>query len=153
MWNMCQILSTCINASDIISGKSPNILIFFFSELTLAMKRLHETLIVLAARVQTLHTSVQSQKEQYKNLRRVYFKDDSNIFEQDADQTLTKKPNIYSLRSLTGPTPFSETPGGTANLNVDGLAMLAGSTVTSIVTTTSNPSKFHFRFCDSYTIW
>lgn len=105
------------------------------------MKRLHETLIVLAARVQTLHTSVQSQKEQYKNLRRVYFKDDSNIFEQDAEQSLPKKQSIYSLRSLTGPTPFSETPGGAANLNVDGLAMLTGSNVTSIVTTTSNPSK------------
>lgn len=118
------------------------LLIFFFIiELTLAMKRLHETLIVLAARVQTLHTAVQSQKEQYKNLRRVYFKDDSNIFEQDAEQTLPKKQSIYSLRSLTGPTPFSETPGGGANLNVDGLAMLTGSNVTSIVTTTSNPSK------------
>lgn len=110
------------------------------------MKRLHENLITLAARVQTLHTSVQSQKEQYKNLRRVYFKDDSNIFEQDAEQTLTKKQSIYSLRSLTGPTPFSETPGGSANLNVDGLAMLAGSSAagpsTAGPSTSSNPSKF-----------
>lgn len=117
---------------------------FFISELTLAMRRLHETLIVLAARVQALHTTVQSQKEQFKNLRRVYFKDDTNIFDNESDNSKIKKQTIYSLRSLTGPTPFSETPGLGIPLQVDGLAMLAGSAGTSIPTS-SNPSK-NFNF-------
>lgn len=102
------------------------------------MRRLHETLIVLAARVQALHTTVQSQKEQFKNLRRVYFKDDTNVFESETDQSRVKKQTIYSLRSLAGPTPFFEAPGTGLPLNVDGLAMLASSAAPSIPT---NPSK------------
>ncbi|KAK6637331.1 hypothetical protein RUM44_007746 [Polyplax serrata] len=115
-------------------------------ELTLAMRRLHETLIVLAARVQTLHTTVQSQKEQFKNLRRVYFKDDTNIFESGADQSRAKKQTMYSLRSLTGPTPFSESHGPGIPLNVDGLAMLSNSATAyaSVPTTTSNATSKGF---------
>lgn len=112
--------------------------IILSTELTLAMRRLHETLVVLAAKVQTLHTTVQSQKEQYKNVRRVYLKDDSTIFEHDADEISSKKQTIYSLRSLTGPSPFSETPS-VGSLNLDGLAMLTGSSGTSLATTTPNP--------------
>ncbi|KAL0273282.1 UNVERIFIED_CONTAM: hypothetical protein PYX00_005992 [Menopon gallinae] len=107
-------------------------------ELTLAMRRLHETLVVLAARVQTLHTTVQSQKEQYRNLRRVYLKDDSAIFDKDADHQHGRKQTIFSLHSLTGPTPFSETTGSARPLNLDGLAMLAGTTATPIISTAAS---------------
>lgn len=102
------------------------------------MRRLHETLVVLAARVQTLHTTVQSQKEQYRNLRRVCLKDDSAIFDKDIDHQYGRKQTIFSLHSLTGPTPFSETSGSARPLNLDGLAMLAGTTTTPIISTAAS---------------
>lgn len=102
------------------------------------MRRLHETLIVLAARAQSLHTTIQSQKEQFKNLRRVYFKDDTNIFDNEMDQNRIKKQTMFSLHSLTGPTPFSENIGSGFPLKVDGLAMLASSAANPITIPTTS---------------
>ncbi|XP_060806273.1 nuclear pore complex protein Nup58 isoform X2 [Amyelois transitella] len=50
-------------------------------ELTLGIRRMHESLVALAGRLQTVHSQVEAQKEQYLNLRKYVLKDPSNVFE------------------------------------------------------------------------
>jgi len=81
-------------------------------ELTLAMRRIHETFIALAAQLQIVHEAVKVQKEQYLNYRKVFHGDSTNIFE-------SKSPNdsevISSNKRLSlGPTPFSGITNATA---------------------------------------
>ncbi|PSN40192.1 hypothetical protein C0J52_12891 [Blattella germanica] len=77
-------------------------------ELALAMRRLHDSFVALAGRLQTVHNSVEVQKEQYLNLRKYFLKDSTNVFEEQA-----KKLNAGGIKPITnvkiapGPTPFS----------------------------------------------
>ncbi|KPJ01418.1 putative nucleoporin Nup58 [Papilio xuthus] len=50
-------------------------------ELTLGIRRMHESLVALAGRLQTVHTQVEAQKEQYLNLRKYVLKDPTNVFD------------------------------------------------------------------------
>lgn len=50
-------------------------------ELTLGIRRMHESLVALAGRLQGVHTQVEAQKEQYLNLRKYILKDPTNVFD------------------------------------------------------------------------
>ena len=78
------------------------------SELALAMKRLHDSFIALAGRLQTVHNSVEMQKEQYLNLRKYFLKDSTNVFEEHARKSSSggMKP-LTNVKVAPGPTPFS----------------------------------------------
>lgn len=96
------------------------------------MRRLHETLVVLAARVQSLHLTVLDAVEKYRHLRHVYLKEDLPVPSKPAVKRAGQK-------SLAGPTAFSET-AGIANLSVDALSMLTGG-VMPLAPATTTPSK------------
>ncbi|XP_075981955.1 nuclear pore complex protein Nup58 [Anticarsia gemmatalis] len=61
-------------------------------ELTLGIRRMHESLVALAGRLQAVHTQVEAQKEQYLNLRKYVLKDPTNVF--DAPNTSTSLDQI-----------------------------------------------------------
>ncbi|GJQ65405.1 hypothetical protein Trydic_g7515 [Trypoxylus dichotomus] len=80
-------------------------------DLAVGMRRLHETFVALAGRLQTVHNQVESQKEQYLNFRKYMLNDDTNIFETPKAQNILnitlssfdyKPPSIAS-----GPSPFN----------------------------------------------
>ncbi|KAJ0172769.1 hypothetical protein K1T71_011908 [Dendrolimus kikuchii] len=50
-------------------------------ELNLGIRRMHESLVALAGRLQAVHTQVEAQKEQYLNLRKYVLKDPTNVFD------------------------------------------------------------------------
>ncbi|XP_053616344.1 nuclear pore complex protein Nup58 isoform X2 [Plodia interpunctella] len=56
-------------------------------ELTLGIRRMHESLVALAGRLQTVHSQVEAQKEQYLNLRKYVLKDPSNVFDTKSYST------------------------------------------------------------------
>ncbi|XP_022903119.2 nuclear pore complex protein Nup58 [Onthophagus taurus] len=81
-------------------------------DLAMGLRRLHESFVALAGRLQSVHTQVQSQKEQYLNLRKYMLHDDTNIFEKNNSKSetlnislndITYKPSAVA----SGPSPFS----------------------------------------------
>lgn len=78
-------------------------------ELALTMRRLHDSFIALAGRLQTVHNSVETQKEQYLNLRKYFLKDSTNVFEEQAKKSPSGgvKPVVSGVKISPGPTPFS----------------------------------------------
>ncbi|CAD6207981.1 GSCOCG00003239001-RA-CDS [Cotesia congregata] len=82
-------------------------------ELTMAMNKIHESLIAVAGRLQNVHSKVQQQKEQYLNLRKYILKDSTNVFEEIK---VNGKNNRHSVGKIaTGPTPFG--PGNKSFLS------------------------------------
>ncbi|XP_008558370.1 nuclear pore complex protein Nup58 [Microplitis demolitor] len=82
-------------------------------ELTMAMSKIHESLIAVAGRLQSVHSKVQQQKEQYLNLRKYILKDSTNVFEEIKSNG---KSNRHSVGKITiGPTPFG--PGNKSFLS------------------------------------
>lgn len=78
----------------------------WFVELTMAMSKLHESLVAVAGKLQGVHSKVQQQKEQYLNFRKYVLKDNTNVFE---DITLNGKTSRNSIGKITsGPTPFGQ---------------------------------------------
>ncbi|XP_044747808.1 nuclear pore complex protein Nup58 [Coccinella septempunctata] len=81
-------------------------------DLSLGMKRLHDTFVALAGRLQSVHTQVESQKELFINLRKQLANDFSNPFElldkklnsNQAVPTVTRSPPKIAC----GPTPFNQ---------------------------------------------
>nr|CAD7454003.1 unnamed protein product [Timema tahoe] len=75
------------------------------TELTAAMRMLHDTFVALAGRLQTVHNAVEVQKERFLDLRRYFLKDTSDVF---GSQT---KPSVEKVRPppgvTPGPSPFS----------------------------------------------
>ncbi|XP_049878694.1 nuclear pore complex protein Nup58 isoform X2 [Pectinophora gossypiella] len=67
-------------------------------ELTMGIRRMHESLVALAGRLQAVHTQVEEQKEQYLNLRKYVLKDPTNVF--DTPDTSTSLDQI--LRDAEG---------------------------------------------------
>lgn len=73
---------------------------------------MHETFVALAGRLQSVHSEVQMQKEQYLNLRKYMFHDDTNVFEKSLPQNeilnlenITFSPS--KIAAAAGPTPFN----------------------------------------------
>jgi len=81
-------------------------------ELTMAMSKLHESLVAVAGKLQGVHSKVQQQKEQYLNFRKYVLKDTSNVFE-DIKSDGKSSRNIGKISS--GPTPFG--PGNRSFLS------------------------------------
>lgn len=77
----------------------------------MGMKKLHETFVALAGRLQSVHTQVESQKEQYLNLRKYILKDPTNIFQKPIKDNLKSIESSllqsFNNNSVSGPTPFS----------------------------------------------
>lgn len=75
------------------------------------MRRLHDTFVALAGRLHSVHTQVESHKEQYLNLRKYILKDPTNIFlkpenkEEEALESVLK--GLSTNKTVSGPTPFS----------------------------------------------
>lgn len=84
----------------------------FLLDLTNGMRKLHETFVALAGRLQSVHSEVETQKEQYLNLRKYMFNDATNIFEKTLPQNeMISLENMSSKkqpsRIAAGPTPFN----------------------------------------------
>ncbi|XP_044254631.1 nuclear pore complex protein Nup58 isoform X2 [Tribolium madens] len=100
----------------------PNVLTS--QDLALGLKRLHETFVALAGRMQSIHSQVETQKEVFLSLRKQAIKDNVNPFEKmdknmEAMHTIMKNalratpPNLAS-----GPTPFNTIALGSNNLAI-----------------------------------
>ncbi|KAL0879317.1 hypothetical protein ABMA27_003096 [Loxostege sticticalis] len=106
-------------------------------ELTLGIRRMHESLVALAGRLQAVHAQVQAQKEQYLNLRKYILKEPADVFDaphtdtsldqilKDADGSRKKtktgvsdvsyasavlsdpRAALGNISQLAGPTPFT----------------------------------------------
>ncbi|XP_061431698.1 nucleoporin p58/p45-like isoform X1 [Lethenteron reissneri] len=82
-------------------------------DLSLAMQRLYETFIALAAHLQTVHETVKRQKEQYLSFRKTYHGDDTDVFE--AHRMASKRVRDGPGPGLTtGPAPFGSLPNAAA---------------------------------------
>ncbi|XP_017756673.1 PREDICTED: nucleoporin p58/p45-like isoform X3 [Eufriesea mexicana] len=82
-------------------------------ELSMAMSKLHESLVAVAGKLQGVHSKVQQQKEQYLNFRKYVLKDNTNVFEDIKVDGKTSRNSIGKITS--GPTPFS--PGNKSFLS------------------------------------
>ncbi|KAJ8944018.1 hypothetical protein NQ318_021733 [Aromia moschata] len=103
------------------SHRNPDILTP--QDLALGMRRLHETFVALAGRLQSVHSQVESQKETYLNIRRQVCNDISNPFdkliqsEKELHANNIRNMLIYSPPKVaTGPTPFSNLALSNGNL-------------------------------------
>ncbi|KAJ2945255.1 hypothetical protein O0L34_g9327 [Tuta absoluta] len=56
-------------------------------ELTLGIRRMHESLVALAGRLQAVHALVNEQKEQYLNLRKYVLNEHTNVFHTEPSST------------------------------------------------------------------
>ncbi|XP_032662645.1 nucleoporin p58/p45-like isoform X2 [Odontomachus brunneus] len=73
-------------------------------ELTMAMSKLHESLVAVAGKLQSVHAKVQQQKEQYINFRKYVLKDNTNVFDSIKVNNKSSRNSIEKITS--GPTPF-----------------------------------------------
>lgn len=78
-----------------------------FSELSVALKRLHDSFVALAGRLQTAHSQVMAQKERHLSLRRHFIKDSSNIFQPAEKREIIPRKTTFQTTASPGPTPFS----------------------------------------------
>ncbi|XP_045478785.1 nuclear pore complex protein Nup58 [Harmonia axyridis] len=82
-------------------------------DLSLGMKRLHDTFVALAGRLQSVHTQVESQKELFINLRKQIANDFTNPFESldkklNPHQSVSTSMNPSPPKIACGPTPFNQ---------------------------------------------
>ncbi|CAH1974067.1 unnamed protein product [Acanthoscelides obtectus] len=104
-----QVLKYQIESADnyVKNHRSPDALTP--QDLALGMRRLHETFVALAGRLQSVHGQVESQKEHYRTLRKQLLNDSSDPFEKIAQEAnvVVKSPTYNIPKVATGPTPFS----------------------------------------------
>ncbi|XP_063063475.1 nucleoporin p58/p45 isoform X4 [Engraulis encrasicolus] len=80
-------------------------------DLSMAMQKLYQTFVALAAQLQTVHENVKVLKHQYLNYRRAFLEDSTDVFESKRAAT---KRSASAPRVTTGPAPFSSVPNATA---------------------------------------
>ncbi|XP_075055017.1 nucleoporin p58/p45 isoform X3 [Mixophyes fleayi] len=73
-------------------------------DLSMAMQKLYQTFVALAAQLQSIHENVKMLKEQYLGYRKTFLGDSTDVFE--ARRSEVKKWQS-APRITTGPTPFS----------------------------------------------
>lgn len=80
-------------------------------DLSMAMQKLYQTFVALAAQLQVVHENVKMLKEQYLGYRKAFLGDPTDVFE--ARRAEAKKWQS-APRGNTGPTPFSNIPNAAA---------------------------------------
>ncbi|XP_060047713.1 nucleoporin p58/p45 isoform X5 [Erinaceus europaeus] len=80
-------------------------------DLSMAMQKIYQTFVALAAQLQSIHENVKVLKEQYLGYRKMFLGDAVDVFE--ARRTEAKKWQ-NAPRVTTGPTPFSNMPNAAA---------------------------------------
>ncbi|XP_073518553.1 nucleoporin p58/p45 isoform X2 [Phyllobates terribilis] len=80
-------------------------------DLSMAMQKLYQTFVALAAQLQIIHENVKMLKEQYLGYRKAFLGDPTDVFE--ARRAEAKKWQS-APRVTTGPTPFSNIPNAAA---------------------------------------
>ncbi|XP_053467120.1 nucleoporin p58/p45 isoform X2 [Ictalurus furcatus] len=80
-------------------------------DLSLAMQKLYQTFVALAAQLQAVHENVKTLKYQYLSYRRAFLDDSTDVFESKrrASRKLQSAPRV-----TTGPTPFGSVPNAAA---------------------------------------
>ncbi|KAJ3657427.1 hypothetical protein Zmor_009230 [Zophobas morio] len=93
-------------------------------DLAVGLKRLHETFVALAGRMQSVHSQVEAQKEMFLNLRKQVVKDNTNPFEKmDKNAEAMNLIMRNALRATppnlaSGPTPFNSIALGSNNITI-----------------------------------
>lgn len=88
---------------------------FSAQDLKRGLQQIHESFIALAGRLQETHTKVDSQKDQYLNLRKFLLRDTTNVF--DVEQA-NKSSGANTSKVQYGPNPFtSSSLGGGLNFS------------------------------------
>ncbi|NXK87269.1 NUP58 protein, partial [Formicarius rufipectus] len=80
-------------------------------DLSMAMQKIYQTFVALAAQLQSIHENVKMLKDQYLGYRKSFLGDAMDVFE--ARRTEAKKWQS-APRVTTGPTPFSNLPNAAA---------------------------------------
>ncbi|KAF5893307.1 nucleoporin p58/p45-like isoform X1, partial [Clarias magur] len=80
-------------------------------DLSMAMQKLYQTFVALAAQLQAVHENVKVLKHQYLSYRRAFLDDTTDVFEskRSANRKLQNAPRV-----TTGPTPFGSVPNAAA---------------------------------------
>ncbi|NXE20311.1 NUP58 protein, partial [Ardeotis kori] len=80
-------------------------------DLSMAMQKIYQTFVALAAQLQSIHENVKMLKDQYLGYRKTFLGDAMDVFE--ARRAEAKKWQS-APRVTTGPTPFSSIPNAAA---------------------------------------
>ncbi|XP_034266429.1 nucleoporin p58/p45 isoform X2 [Pantherophis guttatus] len=80
-------------------------------DLSMAMQKIYQTFVALAAQLQSIHENVKMLKDQYLGYRKIFLGDAVDVFE--ARRVEAKKWQT-APRVTTGPTPFSNIPNAAA---------------------------------------
>nr|XP_056714129.1 nucleoporin p58/p45 [Euleptes europaea] len=80
-------------------------------DLSMAMQKIYQTFVALAAQLQSVHENVKMLKDQYLGYRKTFLGDSVDVFE--ARRAEAKKWQT-APRITTGPTPFSNLPNAAA---------------------------------------
>ncbi|KAK2870155.1 hypothetical protein QQF64_021890 [Cirrhinus molitorella] len=80
-------------------------------DLSMAMQKLYQTFVALAAQLQGVHENVKTLKHQYLGYRRAFLDDSTDIFES---KRVAGKKWQSSLHVTTGPAPFGSVPNAAA---------------------------------------
>ncbi|XP_048349433.1 nucleoporin p58/p45 isoform X1 [Sphaerodactylus townsendi] len=80
-------------------------------DLSMAMQKIYQTFVALAAQLQSVHENVKMLKDQYLGYRKTFLGDSMDVFE--ARRAEAKKWQT-APRVTTGPTPFSNLPNAAA---------------------------------------
>ncbi|XP_014488142.1 PREDICTED: nucleoporin p58/p45-like isoform X2 [Dinoponera quadriceps] len=124
-------------------------------ELTMAMSKLHESLVAVAGKLQSVHAKVQQQREQYLNFRKYVLKDNTNVFDGIKVNSKSSRNSVEKITS--GPTPFgpvweNTTPIPSATNSAIGSSMKPptaslnfNSTINLIAPTNESSSNFQLQ--------